>query len=579
MENAIELHQALHGYGDEHQLLSSSIRLTREQQWQMLVMSDLSGPAFRAGFESYLTGYPLAGGGLYCFARTWYAPELPRPGCVWTHTILISDTDVARISDFRSILPHFRRPSSTKDVDSYGGPIYENSSAQLPHDFDGEVCSALLYLLYWSASGTVAITSNSSRPYEELVLAVFSQQWPRLRRNFSFCTGALAIRDPAFDCVVAPHDALRQDAVGRSAITLMPADPKLMGEQSSEDWVRVAVNDLLMTDLERPLRRFLWKFGPDYIEGRKAFRPLCEIYLAASRSRESVEQALSATAHFFPDIDSAVRLKTEFFGSRGSFSRESRGEALVLQALVTHPAGGCVPEDIAAIEQRARLLVRSEKDGAIRVAVAASSVGGIRAEQYLDGFAAGVISNPELLYVMSPSLKSDLLTRNPALLTLPELWRGPTDQQLAIAAHVASLRSLSRLAAPITRAILSAEAWPCLPSVLAKFGKGAVAETLAWVDQIPQSTLSLEQPVLEALGEQRSVLAEVLQQKPLGARALRVASALLDPRADVIRALGAKVWVGLVGADITSRPLTPKYVLRHSCSAWGCLFREKEMFS
>jgi hypothetical protein len=408
----------------------------------------------------------------------------------------------------------------------------------------------LLYLLYWSASGTVAITSNSSRPYEELVLAVFSQQWPRLRRNFSFCTGALAIRDPAFDCVVAPHDALRQDAVGRSAITLMPADPKLMGEQSSEDWVRVAVNDLLMTDLERPLRRFLWKFGPDYIEGRKAFRPLCEIYLAASRSRESVEQALSATAHFFPDIDSAVRLKTEFFGSRGSFSRESRGEALVLQALVTHPAGGCVPEDIAAIEQRARLLVRSEKDGAIRVAVAASSVGGIRAEQYLDGFAAGVISNPELLYVMSPSLKSDLLTRNPALLTLPELWRGPTDQQLAIAAHVASLRSLSRLAAPITRAILSAEAWPCLPSVLAKFGKGAVAETLAWVDQIPQSTLSLEQPVLEALGEQRSVLAEVLQQKPLGARALRVASALLDPRADVIRALGAKVWVGLVGADI-----------------------------
>jgi hypothetical protein len=396
----------------------------------------------------------------------------------------------------------------------------------------------------------VAITSSNSRRYEELVLAVFSQQWPRLRRSFSFCTGALAIRDAAFDCVVAPHNAVRQDAAGQSAITLMPADPKLIGEKSSEDWVRVAVNDLLTVDFERPLRRFLWKFGPDYIEGRKAFRPLCEIYLAASRSAESVEQALSATAHFFPDTDSAVRLKTEFFGSKGSFSRQSRGEALVLQTLVTHPAAGSVPDDIAAIEQRARSLARSDEESAIRLATSASSVGGVRAEQYLEGFAAGVISKPELLYVMSPSLKSDLLNRNPTLLTLPELWRGSTDQQLAIAAHVASLRSLSRLATPITQAVLSAEAWPCLPSVLAKFGKSAVAATLEWVDQIPQSTLSLQQAVLDALGEQRSVLAEVLQQKPLGARALRVASALLDPRADVVRALGTKAWVGLVGTDI-----------------------------
>src|SRR2546426_11158742 len=118
--NAIELHQALHGYGDGHQLLSSSLRLTREQQWQLLVMSDLSGPSFRSGFDSYLTGYPLERGGFYCLARTWFALELSRPGCVWTHTILISDTDVARIHDFRSILLHFRRPLSNQDIESYG---------------------------------------------------------------------------------------------------------------------------------------------------------------------------------------------------------------------------------------------------------------------------------------------------------------------------------------------------------------------------------------------------------------------------------------------------------------------------
>src|SRR5437660_8372161 len=123
MRAGIELHQALHGYSDGHQLLASSLNLTREQQWQLLVMSDLSGPSFRAGFDSYLTGYPLAVGGLYCLARTWFAPELSRPGCVWTHTILISDTDVAQIPDFRFLLSHFRRPLSSRDLENYKVPI------------------------------------------------------------------------------------------------------------------------------------------------------------------------------------------------------------------------------------------------------------------------------------------------------------------------------------------------------------------------------------------------------------------------------------------------------------------------
>ena len=82
MATGITLNQTLHGYSDGHQLLASSIDLTSDQQALLLVMTDLSGPAFRSGFESYLTGYPLQNSGQYCFARTWFAPEMPRPGCV-----------------------------------------------------------------------------------------------------------------------------------------------------------------------------------------------------------------------------------------------------------------------------------------------------------------------------------------------------------------------------------------------------------------------------------------------------------------------------------------------------------------
>ena len=36
------------------------------------------------GFDQYVTGYPLDSINAYALAMTWYAPEMPRPGCVWT---------------------------------------------------------------------------------------------------------------------------------------------------------------------------------------------------------------------------------------------------------------------------------------------------------------------------------------------------------------------------------------------------------------------------------------------------------------------------------------------------------------
>src|SRR5260370_6310941 len=122
-------------------------------------MSYLSGPSFRAGFDSYLTGYPLEAGRFYCLARTWFAPELSRPGCVWTHTILISDTDVARIQDFRSILSHFRRPGSKEDVESYEEPIHISRLFSQPYQLDESATRMLFHLLYGSPSRRIILRS------------------------------------------------------------------------------------------------------------------------------------------------------------------------------------------------------------------------------------------------------------------------------------------------------------------------------------------------------------------------------------------------------------------------------------
>src|SRR5205823_3931025 len=84
------VHQSLHGYSGGHRLIDSSIDCPADVARLMLRMSDLSGGNIVSGFEDYLTVYPLKQIGMYAFAKTWVALEMPRPGCVWTHTLLLS---------------------------------------------------------------------------------------------------------------------------------------------------------------------------------------------------------------------------------------------------------------------------------------------------------------------------------------------------------------------------------------------------------------------------------------------------------------------------------------------------------
>ncbi len=89
---SVVIQQTLHGYAEGHRLLDGSIKLGDDLERLVLRMSDLSGSNIVAGFEEYLTGYPLESANMYVFAKTWYAAEMPRPGCVWTHTVFVPET-------------------------------------------------------------------------------------------------------------------------------------------------------------------------------------------------------------------------------------------------------------------------------------------------------------------------------------------------------------------------------------------------------------------------------------------------------------------------------------------------------
>jgi hypothetical protein len=182
----MRIEQTLHGYSDGHRLLAASKELSRGAKYVMLPLSDMSGRSMVPNFEEYLTGYPVPETSLYAFARTWYAPEMERPGCVWTHTLLVESKDLGNISDFAALLPLFRRPTRRGTKDSWEEfrsalelPEPQGHQADLPRALD-QVAKSLLLALYRTPDAPVVLAAEDSTSFEMLLLALWSQQWPAL---------------------------------------------------------------------------------------------------------------------------------------------------------------------------------------------------------------------------------------------------------------------------------------------------------------------------------------------------------------------------------------------------------------
>ena len=189
-----KVHQAFHGYADGHRQLALSTTLKPKDQKTLLALSDISGPGARLEEEGYLTGYPLTDSGVFALARTWPAPEMPRPGCVWTHTLLIDFADLAVLPYLGVLAGLFRRPSGQGDALWYDKP------QKLSTTVDGSLmpeqrswARQVLAALYGKPKSRI-VALNSNPEVDRAVLALWSQQWPRLRRSFRFCTFAASDR-------------------------------------------------------------------------------------------------------------------------------------------------------------------------------------------------------------------------------------------------------------------------------------------------------------------------------------------------------------------------------------------------
>ena len=269
-----KLHQALHGYADGHHQLALSTTLKPRDQKILLELSDISGPGGNIGLEGYLTGYPLSESGLFALGRTWPALEMPRPGCVWTHTLLIDFTDLAELETLTGLLDLFRRPTGANAASEYAEPAIfaPDTRASVPTLAEGWT-RQVIAALYGRPRRRI-VAGHFGGEVDTTVLALWSQQWPRLRRSFRFCTFATSDRSAnssSFDLQIVPHSDRSVRTRFADAVYAETSAP------SFDQWLDDAVQDLLHPN-RFGLRSSFRRLGADIVVGREAFRPLCRLH-------------------------------------------------------------------------------------------------------------------------------------------------------------------------------------------------------------------------------------------------------------------------------------------------------------
>lgn len=311
----LTLHQALFGYDGGHQLLAASLHLPTDAKHFLAVATDLSGSAPPTGFDQAYTGMPLPETDFYALFSTWLAPEMPRPGCVWSHVVLIELADLARLSDLDEMRMYFRRPNKT-DEKAWREPLsfVPRRNSAIPVCSSQETdCLRLLGALYGTAHSPAVIDAPTSETYSDLVFALWSQQWPRLRRNFRFSTGSFADRGrigTPFDLQITPTANLGawQRREKERFLEVTENSPDHLSNDK-QDWLRVALDDLRNPDATE-FRSFLSAYGADVENPRSAFGRLTTAFERLHlHPGSSWMDKLRSIAEIFPNESDAVRLK------------------------------------------------------------------------------------------------------------------------------------------------------------------------------------------------------------------------------------------------------------------------------
>lgn len=305
--------QALFGYADGHRLLASSVRLSSRDMYDLAEVSDLASNVRLNSDEGYLTGLPLQESGTYVLMKTWAAPEMPRPGSVWSHVLLVHDGVLDNAIDLRPITRLFRRPEVDKA--RAHDSAYEGYKArlQITNSTSGEIASRTIseHIIskYYRGLPTFLTPDLGTGEIECAILAVWSQQWPKLRRTFRFRTAELERLPKAAERV---FDVQIGSAEGST--------DEVELNSSSREWIEAGASDAIVFEMSA-LRTFLWQYGADVDAPRKRYQTLIRLFQSLSQFHDGSLPATWAKTIYSTFADDACQLKTDVLGTGNSQSK------------------------------------------------------------------------------------------------------------------------------------------------------------------------------------------------------------------------------------------------------------------
>lgn len=193
----ITLHQMLHGYKLGHNYIQGSIVLPSTHDMDKIAtLSDWSEYVGVDGMRDYITAYPLDESPYYVVAKTWYADEMHRPGCVWTHSLLIQKEDLAKISDFCNLLYLFEEPLA-ENYENYSTPkvfVEDAKEAETRLSEIGENRVAEVYESLLLSTSSYILSEFTSQQNQELLLSLLNCVPVELLKKKSICSGTAAPR-------------------------------------------------------------------------------------------------------------------------------------------------------------------------------------------------------------------------------------------------------------------------------------------------------------------------------------------------------------------------------------------------
>ena len=544
------INQAIHGYRDGHRLLSSSSPLSADASRAMLVLSDMSGPSMQPGFDEYLTGYPLPGSEFFVLAKTWYAPEMQRPGCVWTHSLLILRAQVSNVTT-ASLLEMFRRPQLEGVEKAAATPIVLGDYAvgESRGGFSDRAIAAALVGAVLGQPRPVIVAVDTAGQLEAVMLRLWEELWPAERARFSFCTGALMPRSNAgalLDLQAVPR-AIPPSQVRKIASAALVLD--LRAPSEPEAWVGLMLDGATRGDAT--FRTWLEAAaGAD--AGRSVVPSLAPIFGDWHAPNASARSIL-ANVMSAKDLDPSARGRLVGMAfDRANREAGATRQRELLQDLCANRDADLTPVAPMLEEQTRRLFDESRAEG---IAMVLSLLGGeltVVGERVLR--AAVLLLEPSDLETFGDAQAPFLPTivgAKPPLASSPAVWKRVGSRSGEVLTQLGSSNLIDEERGAIVDAILTSGCDVSVDALVRFGGRAAIFRGLA---ALAAGQIQISWPWRSALSAQPDTVLDWVESLPKPSlRDLELGSRFLNPKATQARLM--KVWkTGTAGAA----PLVPR---------------------